>query len=475
MPECEYLKQVHKIYSLNPALRDFWAVKKRYKVLHGGRASSKSHDAAGFAVFLAANYKVKFLCARQFQNRISESVYTLIKDKIEDSEFRSEFDFTNTSIKHKKTGSEFLFYGIARNLSEIKSTEGVDILWLEEGHYLTEEQWSVINPTIRKEGSQVWIIFNPDNYMDFVYQNFVVNPSEDAEVRQINWQENPFLSETMLKVIKDEYERDAKSAEHTYGGAPKMGMDKSVISLVYILAAIDAHKKLGWEPAGKKTLGFDIADDGGDMNAVVGAHGNIVNFVDEWEGLEDELLKSCSRTFNYALVQGAQITYDSIGVGAHAGSKFKELNDARNMHIDYEAFNAGGAIDRPDDVYMRLPHVKILNKDHFSNIKAQRWEEVANRFRKTHEAIQALQEGRKCPHPFDELISIDSENIPKKIMEKLKMELSAPRKDVDGNGRFKVESKKDMLARNIKSPNIGDAFIMALIKAKRTPAGFFDL
>ncbi|WP_217468825.1 phage terminase large subunit, partial [Staphylococcus aureus] len=82
--------------------------------------------------------------------------------------------FTKNSIKHKSTGSEFLFYGIARNLSEIKSTEGIDILWLEEAHYLTQEQWEVIEPTIRKENSEIWIIFNPNEVTDFVYQNFVV-------------------------------------------------------------------------------------------------------------------------------------------------------------------------------------------------------------------------------------------------------------------------------------------------------------
>jgi phage terminase large subunit len=458
------------MYQLNAALRDFWRVNKRYKVLHGGRASSKSHDAAGFAVYLAANFKIKVLCCRQFQNRIDESVYTLIKDKIENSDFSGEFTFTNTSISHKTTKSEFLFYGIARNLKEIKSTEGVDILWLEEGNYLTEEQWEVINPTVRKEGSQIWIIFNPDDYMDFVYQNFVVNPSEDAEVRQINWQQNPYLSDTMLKVIHDEYKRDPKKAEHIYGGMPKMGMDKSVINLSYIMAAIDAHKVLGWEPVGTKTTGFDIADDGDDLCAASTAHGNVIVHAEEWEGLEDELLKSCTKVWTHARDMGSSITYDSIGVGAHAGAKFKELNEEHKLKLGYDPFNAGGKVNDPDKIFMRLPHMNILNKDHFSNVKAQSWDEVAARFRKTHEAVTL---GVK--HPFDELVSLDSSKIPPHIIEKIKRELSAPRKDLDGNGRFKVESKDDMLKRGIKSPNIADSIIMALIKAKRKAAGFFDM
>ena len=37
-------------------------------------------------------------------------------------------------------GSEFAFYGIERNVDEIKSFEGCDILWIEEAHNLTKEQ-----------------------------------------------------------------------------------------------------------------------------------------------------------------------------------------------------------------------------------------------------------------------------------------------------------------------------------------------
>ena len=457
------------MYQLNPALQDFWREEARHKILHGGRASSKSHDAAGMAVYLAANYTIKVLCARQFQNRISESVYVLLKEKILSTGYANEFYITKNSILHKRTGSEFLFYGIARNLEEIKSTEGVDILWLEEAHYLTKDQWEVIYPTIRKQGSQIWIIFNPDEYMDWSYQNFVVNPPADSIVRQINWQENPFMSDTMLKVIYDAYRRDRKGAEHIYGGMPKMGGDKSIINLQYIMAAIDAHKKIGWEPSGNLTLGYDVADDGDDTNAAVLNYGNVIMDAFEWEGLEDQLTESCKKVYNYAMQAGASITYDSIGVGAFVGSKLRELNEERNLAIDYDAFNAGGRVDDPDGAFMVLPHKDILNKDHFSNIKAQKWTAVGDRFRKTYEVLTY-----GANHPVDELISINSATVPKEMILKLQQELSTPRKDHDLMGKFKVESKKDLVKRGIKSPNVGDAAIMSLVAPTRDPKGFFD-
>lgn len=460
------------MYELNPALRSFWCSPMRYKALYGGRASSKSHDAAGMAVFLAANYKLKFLCARQFQNRISESVFTLIKAKIDESEYDGEFIITQNSIRHKTTGSEFLFYGIARNLAEIKSTEGVDILWLEEANYLTKEQWKVIEPTIRGDNSEIWLIWNPENETDFIYQTFVVNEKEDCISRLINWEENPFLSDTMLKVIQTAYEIDPEEAEHVYGGVPYTGSDLSVINMLFINAAIDAHIKLGWEPAGTRRIGYDVADDGRDTNAATYMYGNVIMEIDEWRGLEDELLKSATRVHTMARERDASVTFDCIGVGAFVGSKFKEIEETAgfNFKLTYDPFNAGGAVRRPDDVFMRFPHTTISNKDYFSNLKAQTWVEVATRFRKTYENVV-----KGANHPFDELISINSATIKPKMLKQLKIELSSPRKDKDKNGRFKVESKEDLEARDIASPNVADSVIMAAILPTRSPPGFFDM
>ena len=46
-------------------------------------------------------------------------------------------------------------------------------------------------------------------------------------------------------------------------------------------------------------------------------------------------------------------------------------------------------------------------------------------------------------------------------LDDLVTQLSTPRRDFDQAGRVKVESKKDLAAREINSPNDADAFIMA--------------
>ena len=87
--------------SLNPVLKPFWQTKARNKVLCGGRASSKSWDAAGFAIFLANKYRLRFLCVRQIQNKIQESVYSLLKIQIERFGLKIDLEFwiIKSSIK----------------------------------------------------------------------------------------------------------------------------------------------------------------------------------------------------------------------------------------------------------------------------------------------------------------------------------------------------------------------------------------
>jgi phage terminase large subunit len=436
--------------SLNPALKGFWREPARNRVLHGGRASSKSWDAAGFATFLANSYKLRILCTRQFQNKISESVYSLLKIQIERFGLSGRFDIQRDKIINLHSGAEFLFYGLWRSIDEIKSLEGIDILWIEEAHNLTEEQWKVLEPTIRKAGSQIWVIFNPKLATDFAYRRFVLDPPPRTVVRQINYDENPFLSSTMRAIIDAAREEDHDEYDHIYKGVPKQDDESVIIKRSWCMAAIDAHRALSLAPAGKKRIGFDVADSGADKCASVYAHGSHVLWSDMWKAGEDELLKSCTRVYHSARERDAGITYDSIGVGASAGAKFGELNSQHpGQRVAYSKFNAGGAVYRPDAVYSQ----GTKNKDMFSNIKAQAWWLLADRFRNTYNAVR---NGEKFDD--DELISLSSD-LP--FMDQLIDELTTPKRDYDQNGRVKVESKKDLAKREVASPNLADALVMA--------------
>ena len=441
--------------SMNPYLRDFWRTKSRYKVLYGGRASSKTWDAAAFCVFLAQGYKVRIVCARQFQNKISESVYATIVEQIDRFGLRDQFDVQKTTIIHKITGAEFLFYGIARNINELKGLEGIDLLWLEEAEAITEEAYNVLEATIRKEGSQILIVFNPKFAQDFVYRNFVTNPPPDCTRMQINYNNNPFLSSTAKLSAENMKERDYELYQHIYLGVPLSDDDRVIIKRRWLEAAVDAHIKLGITPTGQHRIGFDVADDGEDANATVHAHGVLAKYVTEWRGNTDELVDTAYKAANIAIKTGATIYYDPIGVGAGVGSNIKQYNALNGTRVEYVAWNAGGKIIDPDNEYTDGK----LNKDMFSNAKSQAWWLIGDRLRETYNAVV---NGK--PYDPNNIISISSDI---ENREKLITELSTPYKDMDATGKAKVESKKDLAKRDVKSPNLADAFVMAYAPQER--------
>lgn len=443
--------------TLNPNLRDFWQdedgnmIKARNRVLRGGRASSKSWEFAGMAGFIGQNYKTRFLCVRRFQNKIKESVYTLIKNQI-DNFGLTGYDVRASEILNQN-GTEFAFYGIERNTDEIKSFEGADILWIEEAHNLTSEQWQILEPTIRKEGSEIWISFNPQLITDFVWKRFIVNPPPDTIVREINYVDNPFLSSTLLTQINAVKEEDFELYKHLYLGEPMADDDLAVIKRTWIDAAVNAAEKLGVDLSGSRVVGYDVADSGADKNACVAVNGQECVLIDEWKAPEDELHQSAIRANNH--VGDGILIYDSIGVGAHTGSTLKEKGFTKSYK-----FNAGAAVFEPNKMYMP----KIKNGEKFENLKAQAWQLVADKLRNTYNAIH---KGMK--YEPSELISI-REDLP--MLERLKEELSTPRKRYSKRGLDMIETKDELKKRDIESPNLADAFIMAYSKELITPKLF---
>jgi len=280
----------------------------RLRVLYGGRASSKTHEFGGVAAFIGSQYPLRFLCVRRYQNKIKDSVYTVIKNKIDDN---GETGYTvQANAILNQNGTEFAFYGIERNTDEIKSFEGADILWIEEAHNLTQDQWDILEPTIRKAGSEIWISFNPDLMTDFIWQEFIVKHWDNAIIRKVNYDENPHLSKTMLESIERVKKDDPEKHEHIYLGVPKSDDQDAIIKRTFLESCVDAHKKLGIALDGAFTVGYDVADAGQDTNATASFNGAICEAIDEWKGREDELQQSALRAMNKAKQRSGHLIYD---------------------------------------------------------------------------------------------------------------------------------------------------------------------
>ncbi len=153
------------------------------------------------------------LCAREIQKSIRDSVKRLLDAKIEECGFGSFYESTDTEIRGAN-GTLFTFAGLRTNPDTVKSTEGIDIAWVEEANRVSQRSLDILIPTVRKPGSELWWTWNPETEKDPVDAMFrgEAGPPPKTTLREVNWDSNPFFPD----VLKDEMAWDRKRDPEKY-------------------------------------------------------------------------------------------------------------------------------------------------------------------------------------------------------------------------------------------------------------------
>ena len=200
----------------------------RYKVLKGGRGSSKSWSVARALLVLGSKKPLRVLCTREIQNSIKQSVHQLLKDQIQVLGLESHYTVYETSIKGAN-GTEFAFTGLSDLTADtIKSFEGFDICLVEEGQVISRRSWKILIPTIRKEGSEIWIVYNPDLETDETHQRFAVHPPNDCIVVEMNWRDNPWFNDILEAERLHCLETDPDSYDNIWEGKCRPAVEGAI-------------------------------------------------------------------------------------------------------------------------------------------------------------------------------------------------------------------------------------------------------
>jgi phage terminase large subunit len=205
----------------------------RYKILEGGRGSGKSFSFADALLARAAKKKLRILCTREMQNSIRDSVHRLLQDRIISNGWSSFFYVYKESIV-SKCGSEFIFKGLRHNISEIKSTEGIDICWVEEAEKVSEDSWTILVPTIRKEGSEIWVSFNPESERSATYQRFVLKPPPSCAWAHMTFEDNEYFPEVLRQEMEYDKLIDFEKYEHVWLGKVKKYAEACIFKRVRV-------------------------------------------------------------------------------------------------------------------------------------------------------------------------------------------------------------------------------------------------
>ncbi len=103
----------------------------------GGRGSAKSWQFARALLVHGLSQPLRILCAREYQASIRDSVHRVLADQIERLDLGAFYTVQESAILGAN-GTEFLFKGLRRDIAQIKSTEGIDICWVEEAEAVSD-------------------------------------------------------------------------------------------------------------------------------------------------------------------------------------------------------------------------------------------------------------------------------------------------------------------------------------------------
>lgn len=201
----------------------------RYKILYGGRGGAKSWGIARALLILGAQKKLRIACGREIQKSIQDSVHHLLKEQIEALGLGSKYRVFETYIEGTN-GTLVTFHGLKTNVVSLKSIEGIDIFWAEEAQTISKTSWNTLIPTIRKEGSEIWISFNPELDTDETYQRFVLNPPTNSIVLKINYKDNPWFNETLEQERLDCLARSEDDHAHVWEGQTKKVLEGAIFA-----------------------------------------------------------------------------------------------------------------------------------------------------------------------------------------------------------------------------------------------------
>lgn len=222
---------------------------KRFTSIRGGRGSAKSHTVATFLLLEGMKRQHRILCAREFQNSISESVLKLLQTKIAELGLSDFYEVQRNTIIGKN-GTEFIFAGLRHNIQSIKSMEGITIVWLEEAQGISEESYQILLPTIRAEGSYIILTWNPNSENDPTWERFVTHLSSDCIDIELNWRDNPHWNATLeAERLRDKERLSDEDYEWIWEGKCRKLANSRIFPNKFIVEAFEtpvtAHLRFG--------------------------------------------------------------------------------------------------------------------------------------------------------------------------------------------------------------------------------------
>jgi phage terminase large subunit len=209
---------------LPPKLIPVFTGEADYRGAYGGRGSAKTRSFAKMTAvkaiqFASSNQSGLIVCAREFMNSLDESSLAEIKAAIADEPWMAEyFDVGEKYVRTRCGRIEYDFVGLARHLDSIKSKAHIRLLWVDEAEPVSEAAWSKAINTVREDGAEIWVTWNPERKNSDTHKRFRLDPPARSKIIELNWRDNPWFPATLDRKRLDDKEKRPDSYEHVWEG-----------------------------------------------------------------------------------------------------------------------------------------------------------------------------------------------------------------------------------------------------------------
>ena len=229
---------------LPPKLIPVFSGIARYRGAYGGRGSGKTMSFALMTavrayMFAESGVSGVVLCGREFMNSLEESSLEEVKQAIKSMPWLNNyFDIGEKYIRTKNRMVSYVFAGLRHNLDSIKSKAKILIAWIDEAEGVSQTAWDKLLPTVRSEGSEVWVTWNPEkegSATDKLFrQGGFAEDGEEGEIAkivEINYGDNPWFPEVLDKLRRRQRRTmDANTYSWIWEGAYLLNSNAQVLN-----------------------------------------------------------------------------------------------------------------------------------------------------------------------------------------------------------------------------------------------------
>lgn len=220
-----------------PKLIPVFTGEARYRGAYGGRGSAKTRTFALMTAvrgYMAAESGQSgvILCAREHLNSLEESSLEEVKQAIRSVPWLEDYyEIGEKYVRTKNRRVSYIFAGLRTNLDSIKSKARILIAWIDEGEQVSEVAYQKLLPTVREEGSEVWVTWNPEKDGSPTDTRFRKSPPEGAKVVEVNFPNNPWFPATLeAQRLEDQRRLDPATYAWIWEGAYLENSDAQVFS-----------------------------------------------------------------------------------------------------------------------------------------------------------------------------------------------------------------------------------------------------